>query len=100
MSVISNDDVQTRTLTTLALPGWWRDRGSYWGPPRRRWPGSPSGPRRRESRIKISIIILLRDIVVPFEDLGDAKPSINQISDCVAEVTPYSQPQVRKFFVK
>ena len=41
------------------------------------------------------MIILIRDIVVPFEDLGDAKPSINQISDCEAEVTTYSQPQVR-----
>ena len=38
--------------------------------------------------------ILLRDIVVPFEDLGDAKPSIDQISECAAEVTTYSQPQV------
>ena len=37
---------------------------------------------------------MIRDIVVPFEDLGDAKPSIDQISDCVAEVTTYSQPQV------
>ena len=46
------------------------------------------------------MITILRDIVVPFEDLGDAKPSINQISDCVAEVTTYSQPQVRKLFVK
>ena len=44
--------------------------------------------------------LTVRDIVVPFEDLGDAKPSINQISDCVAEVTTYSQPQVRKLFVK
>ena len=46
------------------------------------------------------MIILVRDIVVPFEDLGDAKPSINQISDCAAEVTTYSQPQVRNRFVK
>ena len=46
------------------------------------------------------MIMLVRDIVVPFEDLGDAKPSINQISDCAAEVTTYSQPQVRNLFVK
>ena len=46
------------------------------------------------------MIILIRDIVVPFEDLGDAKPSINQISDCEAEVTTYSQPQVRNRFGK
>ena len=46
------------------------------------------------------MIILVRDIVVPFEDLGDAKPSINQISDCAAEVTTYSQPQVRNCFVR
>ena len=36
----------------------------------------------------------LRDIVVPFEDLGDAKPSIEQTSECGAQVTTYSQPQV------
>ena len=36
MSVLCNDDVQMRTLTTPARPGWWRGRGSYSGPPRRR----------------------------------------------------------------
>ena len=44
--VLVNDiDVQTRTLTTPARPGWWRGRGSSSGPLRRRWRGSPSGLR-------------------------------------------------------
>ena len=36
------------------------------------------------------------DIVVPFEDLGDAKPSVEQSEECDAMVTTYSQPQVSR----
>lgn len=33
------------------------------------------------------------DYVVPFEDLGDAKPKVNQTGFCQAWVSTYSQPQ-------
>ena len=36
------------------------------------------------------------NIVVPFEDLGDAKPSVEQSEECDAMVTTYSQPQVSR----
>ena len=32
--------------------------------------------------------------VVPFEDLGDAKPSVEETETCGALVTTYAQPQV------
>merc|ERR1712215_370478 len=33
------------------------------------------------------------DFVVPFEDLGDAKPAINSTEECQSVVSTYSQPQ-------
>merc|ERR1719322_2040164 len=42
-----------------------------------------------EEVAKLSVV----DIVVPFEDLGDAKPSVNQTETCGAVVTTYSQAQ-------
>ena len=46
-----------------------------------------------EEVAKLSVV----DIVVPFEDLGDAKPSINQTETCGAVVTTYSQSQVEQY---
>ena len=43
-----------------------------------------------EEVAKLSVV----DIVVPFEDLGDAKPSVNKTEACGAVVTTYSQAQV------
>jgi len=42
-----------------------------------------------EEVAKLSVV----DIVVPFEDLGDAKPSVNKTEACGAVVTTYSQAQ-------
>ena len=46
-----------------------------------------------EEVTKLSVV----DIVVPFEDLGDAKPSVNQTETCGAVVTTYSQSQVEQY---
>ena len=46
-----------------------------------------------EEVAKLSVV----DIVVPFEDLGDAKPSVNQTETCGAVVTTYSQSQVEQY---
>ena len=43
-----------------------------------------------------SVVLHCTDIVVPFEDLGDAKPSVEQSEECDAMVTTYSQPQVSR----